>query len=87
MHTHTHTRTHTHKTGEMISPCLSVLLHFKKGLSVRVLNVFISSVFKENVSELELHMINLQADVPLKARVNGMKYWNLVSSAQCPIMR
>ena len=54
---------------------------------MRVLNLFISSVFKGNVSELGLHIINLQTDLRLKTRVNGTNMQNLVSSAECPIPR
>jgi hypothetical protein len=82
-----HTHTLSHKIEEMISLCLSVLLHLKRGILVRVLNLFISSVFKENVSELGLHIINLQTDLPMTTRVNGTNMQNLVSSAQCPIRR
>jgi len=45
----------------------------------------ISSLFKENVNELELE-INLQTDLSLKTRVNDTDFWNLVPSAQCPIL-
>jgi hypothetical protein len=47
----------------------------------------ISSVFKENISELELDIINLQTDLSLKTRVNDTNIWNLVPSAQCPILK
>jgi hypothetical protein len=47
----------------------------------------ISSVFKENVSELKLENINLEADLSLKARVNDTNFWNLVPSAQCPFLK
>jgi hypothetical protein len=46
----------------------------------------ISSLFKENVNELELE-INLQTDLSLKTRVNDTDFWNLVPSAQCPILK
>jgi hypothetical protein len=35
-----------------------------------------SSVFKENVSELELEIMNLQTDLSLKTRVNDTNFWN-----------
>jgi hypothetical protein len=43
-----------------------------------------SSVFKGNMSELEI--INLQRDLPLKTRINDTNFWNLVPSAQCPVL-
>jgi len=48
---------------------------------------FISSVFKENVSELELEIINLQTDLSLKTRLNDTNFWNLMPSTQCPILK
>jgi hypothetical protein len=45
----------------------------------------IYSVFKENVSELEI--FNLQTDLLLKTKVNDTNFWNLVPSAQCPILK
>jgi hypothetical protein len=47
----------------------------------------ISSVFKENVSELEPEIIDLQTDLSLKTRVDVTDFWNLVPSAQCPILK
>jgi hypothetical protein len=47
----------------------------------------ISSVFKENISELELDIINLLTGLSLKTRVNDTNIWNLVPSAQCPILK
>jgi hypothetical protein len=41
----------------------------------------ISSVFKENVRELELLIINFKTDLSLKTRVNDKYFWNSVSSA------
>jgi hypothetical protein len=46
----------------------------------------ISPVFKENVSELELEIINLQTDL-LKTRLNDTNFWNLVPSEQCPFLK
>jgi hypothetical protein len=40
----------------------------------------ISSVLKENVSELELEIINMQTDLSLKIKVNDTNFWNLVLS-------
>jgi hypothetical protein len=47
----------------------------------------ISSVFKENLSELELEIINLQTDLSLKTIMNDTNFWNLVPSAQYPILK
>jgi hypothetical protein len=47
----------------------------------------ISSVFKENVSELKLEIVNFQTDLSLKTRVNDKNFWNLVPSAQCPVLK
>jgi hypothetical protein len=47
----------------------------------------ISFLFKENVSEPELEIINLQTDLSFKTRVNNTNFWNLVLSAQCPILK
>jgi hypothetical protein len=41
----------------------------------------IYSVFEENVNELELEVINLQTDLPLKTRANDTDVWNLASCA------
>jgi hypothetical protein len=41
----------------------------------------ISSVVKENVSEVELEIINLQTDLLLKTTMNGTNFWNLVLSS------
>jgi hypothetical protein len=41
----------------------------------------ISSVFKENMSEVELQIINLQTDLSLKTTMNDTDFWNLVLSA------
>jgi hypothetical protein len=50
--------------------------------------VRISSVFKENVSELKLEIINLQTYLSLKTRMNDRhKGLNLVPSAQCPVLK
>jgi hypothetical protein len=42
----------------------------------------ISPLLKENMSELELEIINLQTDLWLKTRVNNAHFRNLVPSAQ-----
>jgi hypothetical protein len=47
----------------------------------------LSSVFKENVSELEHEIINLHTGLSLKTRLNDTNFWNLVPSAQCPILK
>jgi hypothetical protein len=39
------------------------------------------------VSELELEIINLQIDLSLKTRLNNVDFWNLVPSAECPILK
>jgi hypothetical protein len=46
-----------------------------------------SAELKENVSELELEIINLQTDIPLKKRVNDTNFRNLVLSVQCSILK
>jgi hypothetical protein len=43
-------------------------------------------VFKENVSELELEIINLQTDL-LKTRVIDTDFQNLVLLSQCPVLK
>jgi hypothetical protein len=42
-------------------------------------------VFKENVSEPEHEISNLQMDSSLKTGVNYTNFWNLVPPAQYPI--
>jgi hypothetical protein len=47
----------------------------------------ISSLFKQNASELEHEIINLKTDVSLKTRANDTNSWNLVPSAQYPVLK
>jgi hypothetical protein len=44
-------------------------------------------VFKENVSKLELEIFNFQKDLSLKTGVNDTNFWNVVLSAQYPILK
>jgi hypothetical protein len=44
----------------------------------------VSSVSKDNVSELELEVINLERDLSMERRVNKAHFWNLLPSAACP---
>jgi hypothetical protein len=56
----------------------------------RVINesaAVISSVFKENVNEVELDVINFHRDLSLKTRANNIDFWNLLMSAQYPILK
>jgi hypothetical protein len=39
------------------------------------------------VSELELVIFNLQRDLSLKTKVNDKNVWNLVASAECPVLK
>jgi len=39
------------------------------------------------VSELVPEITNLQTDLSFKRRLNDTKFWNLVLSAQCPILK
>jgi len=56
----------------------------------RVINesaAVISSVFKENVNKVELDVINFHTDLSLKTRANNVDFWNMLMSAQYPILK
>lgn len=57
------------------SLCLSLLICESESAEL------ISSVFKENVSELELEIINLQTALSLQTTVNDTDFLNFVLSA------
>jgi hypothetical protein len=47
----------------------------------------IYAVFKENVNKVELDVINFHTDLSLKTRANNTDFWNLLMSAQYPILK
>lgn len=56
----------------------------------RVINeraAIISAVFKENMNKVELDVINFHTDLSLKTRANNIDFWNLLMSAQYPILK
>jgi hypothetical protein len=66
---------------------VSFIINPFQGRDVSESAELISSVFKENVSELEFDIINFQTNLSLKTRLNDTNFWNLVPSAQCPILK
>jgi len=67
--------------------CIKFTVSFITNLFQERESAELISVFKENVSELEFEIINLQTYLSLKTRVNDTNFWTLMPSAQCPILK
>lgn len=72
---------------KLIEPILVFMSFPFVEINIEEISATMSSKFNMNASDLEIEILKLQCDIPVKARASEKKFWNFLHEEQYPALR